>query len=336
MNIFIAIGQNHVNNFEKLIQEQLVTSGINVLVSGSNVVFDAKYWDQTIISDRSFNNKSTSLIEQVSSITKKIKSYKTLIEQIDPLKSAATTIYISYIEDVLSNYLFFSFKPKVSIVVVEDGTLNYYDHSLKNIDTLKFKLKKIISFLFGIPFKKYAGHSSGAEDPRVTAQYLTFPKLAFVSKNAIQLPIERKEVPNLIDDLYFIGQESYGQLLGKEKFEELLKEMFSALKQAPFYEKVKKVYYKPHRNGTQIPKGVLRKVFDGKKIEIVNSALSSEDFYFEKAPCKHIAGFDSSTFPNIYSKLTDNDRKKVVFYVYPVNHELTLLFEKLNFVFLKN
>lgn len=332
-NIFIAIGQNHVNNFENLIKNKKVAAGNKILVAGSNVVFNTKYWDKTILSKQTFNNNSKFLSDRFFSIFNKISAYKKLIEEIKKLSHSPTTLYVSYIEDVLSNWAFFYFK-KNKVIIVEDGTLNYYDHSLQNINKLKFNLKKNIAFLCGIRFKKYDGHSSGAEYPWVVAQYLTFPEQAFVKKNAMQLPIEQEQLKETHNRLYLIGQESHALLIGWEKYEMKLRSFFDSLKQQAFYEGLEKIYYKPHRNGMQIPTGYIEGSFPGKKLEIIHTTLTSEKHFFSEAPSKYLAGFNSSSLLNIYAKLKNEDKQKVEILVYPLNKKSAFLFKQLKFHFL--
>ncbi len=333
-HFFVALGQNHLNNFEKLIDNGLIGNGQKILIAASNVLFDPRAWDRTFISQKSFDNKSASMMEQLSAIQSKIKVYKGLIDRLAEFRSESAVIYIAFIEDILSNFMFFSFSPHAKIVVVEDGTLNYYDHSFDDIDKIKFNLKKYIAKYYGIPFCKYSGHSSGAEDPRVAAQYLTFPKQAFILKNACQLPIKTIPLPKIHNSLYIIGQEAYAREMDKERFKEKIHAFFMAIKRQKFYGGIKKIYYKPHRNAAWIPEELLNRIFDEKRIELVDTKLTAEDHFFEKAPCRFLTGFDSSVFLNIYSKLTEQDKPEIKFYVCPINKKMTPLFEKLCFEFI--
>ena len=58
--------------------------------------------------------------------------------------------------------------------------------------------------------------------------------------------------------------------------------------------------------------------------------------YFEELTCRYISSFNSSTLMNIYAAMKDNTKTEVTYYVYPLmTDELTMLFKKLNFKFLK-
>lgn len=334
-HIFVALGQHHLQNFENLIDNNLITEGDRILLASSDIIFDSSKWTKVIISDQSFNNKADSAFNQVAAINSKISSYRKMLNQLSSYKNDAVTVYVSYIEDVLSNFLFLSFGKNTRAVIVEDGTLNYYDHSLKNISRLKFLLKQTIAQTHGIPFKKYKGHSSGAEYGHVNTQFLTLPKFAFIQKNAKQLPLEKEVLPKLTNSLYIIGQESYGTLLGQNYFEQELDNFLKKLKKEPFYQKIDTVYYKPHRNGKQLLESYFETIFSDKKVIVIQSEKTSEVIFFEKLYSKYIAAFDSSTMINVYSKLHDSDRQNVEFYVNPLkNDELVPIFKNLGFQFL--
>lgn len=334
-NIFVAIGQHHINNFENLIDNNLVEKGERILMAGSGLIYDSSKWDRIVEAGQSLDNKANSAMDQVSAINSKIRSYKKMLAEIQDLKNEAITVYICYIEDVLTNYLFLSFGKNTKAVVVEDGTLNYYDHSLKNISSPKFMLKQGISRAHGIPFKRYKGHSSGAEYDHVIAQYLTLPEYAFISKNARQLPVDQAEINKFSNTLYIIGQESYGTLLGQKFFDSALLEFLDRLKKQDFYKSIEKVYYKPHRNGKQFSDSFFEDIFNDKPTEVIRTEHTSETVYFTKLHSKYIAAFDSSTLINLYSRLNENDRNRVSIYVNPLkNDELVPLFKNLGFHFL--
>jgi hypothetical protein len=292
-------------------------------------------WDNVIVADRSFNNNADSVYNQIAAISGKIGSYKKMLRSINSLRNEKVTVYVSYIEDVLSNFLFLSFGNDTQAVVVEDGTLNYYDHSLQNIPKLKFFFKQLFAKLHGIPFKRYRGHSSGADYEHVVTQFVTFPEHAFVQKQLKPLPVIKVDVPNFSNSLYIIGQESYGTLLGQDYFESALKKFLNQLKKQPFYSVIDTIYYKPHRNGKQLPQELFSEVFTDKNVTFLHTEKTSETFYFEELHSKYLAAFDSSTLINIFAKMNENDRKSTSFFVNPLkNDELVPLFNGLGFLFL--
>lgn len=334
-NLFVALGQHHVQNFENLIDNNLVVAGERILMAGSGLIYNPLKWDRVIIAEQSFNNNADSVFSQVAAINSKIRSYKKMLSHISSLKNEPITLYVSYIEDVLTNYLFLSFGKNIQAVIVEDGTLNYYDHSLKKISKVKFLLKQTIAKTQGITFKKYYGHSSGADYDHVTAQFLTLPKHAFIQKKAKQLPLEIENLHTFSNSLYIIGQESYGTLLGQKFFETELQNFLKILKTQTFYKEIEAIYYKPHRNGKQFPDSYFKDVFTEKEVIILRTDQTSETVYFEKLHSKYIATFDSSTLINLYSKLQEKKKSEVNFFVNPLkNDELITLFKRLNFHFL--
>lgn len=334
-HIFVALGQNHINKFEDLIKNNCLEEGQKILLAGSNVFVNEKVWDKTIISNASFNNNATSSFKQLLTIIKKIKAYSGIIKQLEQYKTGSVTVYVSYIEDVLSNFIFFNFNKKAKAIVVEDGTLNYYNHSYKNINKIKFNFKKVFARLHKIKFQKYKGHSSGAEYSHVISNFVIFPEHAFVKTNAKQLPIKLAKINKPLNALYIIGQEPYGNILGQKEFEKKLTLFFNSIKAQNFYKKLDKIYYKPHRNGTQMPVTFLTSSFEGKELQVLISDKTSEELFFEEIPCAYICSFDSSSLSTIYSKLPEKMRINFNFYVYSLlDNELIYLFKKLNFNFL--
>ncbi|MEX0997214.1 MAG: hypothetical protein WDZ45_09225 [Flavobacteriaceae bacterium] len=336
-HLFVALGQNHIIKFESLIKNEYVEDGQKILLGGSNVTVNKQIWDKTILSKTSFNNNASSFFEQFVTIKSKIKSYSEIINQLNEYKNDDITVYVSYIEDVLSNFIFLNFNKNSKGVVVEDGTLNYYDHSFKNINKVKFYLKKIISLYYKIKFQKYQGHSSGADYSHVCSNFLTFPEHAFVAKNAKPLPLKKEIISKPINALYIIGQEPFGNVLGLEKFYKVLNDFFCTLKNQTFYADIEKIYYKPHRNGVQLTEAYLKSFFIEKELKVIYSEKTSEELFFEEITCIYISSFNSSSLTTIYSKLPENEKSNFNFYVYPIiNNELANLFQKLNFNFLNN
>src|SRR5690606_1735342 len=317
-HIFLALGQNHINNFESLLKNKLIEGDDFILICGAGSAFNDELWSRTIVSKVSFNNNAVSKRGQFWTLYYKVGEYARIVKELKPYRNEQCVIYLAYIEDVLSNYLFFNFNKQANIVIVEDGTLNYYNHTMENVDGLKFKLKKMIALKHGLKFKKYEGHSSGANYEKVTAQYLTFPEEAFVTKNAKQLPIIREPVENPVPELYIIGQEAFGTLLGNDFFLKELANYFSILREQNFYNSISKIYYKPHRNGIRLSQEYIADFFPEKEVVFLKTTKTSEEIYFQDLCCSYISSFDSSTLINIYSRFSDTSRKEINFYVYPL------------------
>ncbi len=338
MHIFIAIGQTHLNNFETLLRNGLVPKEETVLVVDNTTIYNESLWSKVLKAPISFNNNASSKLQQLISISKKAKAYAGLIKELKQYKDNDITVYLAYIEDILSNYMFFNFSEKTKVVIVEDGTLNYYNHTFQNVAGFKFLLKQQIAKIYRIPFKKYAGHSSGASYDRVQLQYLTLPQFAFVQRNIAQLPVVIEKLKTIDQkSLFIIGQEAFCNVVGQEDFMVALKAKFKALKKQPFYNSISTIYYKPHRNGIRLTQDFLSDFFPNKKVILVITSLTAEEYYFTTLNNRYIASFNSSTLINIYTALDDKDRKKLDIYVYPITmDELTPLFKRMKFHFLKN
>lgn len=336
-HLFVGLGQKHVDNFEVLISNKTLGEGTFVLIAAKGLIINEMCWDKTIIASQSFDNTAASKLQQLKAISVKAKEYSRIVKQLKHFKKIPLTIYVAYIEDILSNYLFFNFNKEAKVIVIEDGTLNYYKHTIENIDPLKFKLKQLVARRHGLSFKKYKGHSSGASYDKVIAQYLSLPKEAYLSKKAKQLPLFEQPLDKVKNNLYIIGQEAFGAIIGQQRFMEALDSYFKALTEQPFYQDVSIIYYKPHRNGVRITQEFIASFFPDKEIQIIKTKKTAESFYFDEVQCTHISSFNSSTLLNIYAALQQEDKEKIGFYTYPlVSDELVPLFKKLNFKFLKS
>lgn len=336
IEIYLAITQKQLTNFESLISvsETIHKSNMHkLLIRDASFTYTHELWDEVITSNVLFQYKSNSKLTNFFYMFKKIKAYKNIILQLEKFKNSKDVrIFICYIEDVLSNFLFFYFNNNAEFIVVEDGVLNYYKHTLNNVNQHRFFLKKTISLFYGIPFKAYTGHSSGAEYERVKEQFLTFPESAFISKKTHQLPVKKKFMIESTKSLFLIGQETYIELLGKDvyrcKFRTFLISIHAEVKK----QGISKVYYKPRYKITEFEQKILSQVFGKKNITIVNSQLSSEEVFFQNLKSSHVASFDSSTSINIYAQLHDNQRVCITFYYYPVyQSKVCSLFNSLGF-----
>jgi hypothetical protein len=340
IEIYVAITQKQLENFESIINYSRNVNKKNrhkILIRDKSFDFNPKLWDQVITSNVLFQQKSGKKLEDFLYMFKKISAYKKIINELDLYRNISQIkIFICYIEDVLSNFLFFNFNKNAEIIVVEDGTLNYYNHSINNLNKLRFYLKKIISFLNGINFKTYKGHSSGAEYDRVSKQFLTFPDAAFIPTKALELPKKQVRISNFSQSLYIVGQDTYIEILNKESYNIEFKHFIKSISQEMNNKSVAKVFYKPRYKISDFEKQTLSSFFKDKEVEIVKNQLNSEEVYFSMLKSKYIASFNSSTMINIYAHLGKDQKHEVEFYFYPIIHsEIVTLFENLGFKNLK-
>lgn len=336
IDIYLAITQKQLINFESLISTSEAMDKSNshkILIRDTSFSYKKEIWNEVITSEVIFQSKSNYKLANLFYMFKKIKTYKKIINQLEEYKNSKNTrIFICYIEDVLSNFLFFNFNNTAEFVVVEDGVLNYYNHTLKNVNSLRFAFKKIISRLYGIPFKAYKGHSSGIEYEKVSKQFLTFPDAAFVSKQAHQLPVIQKTIDTVNQGLFIIGQETYLEHLPSHVYKEKFKSFLTAIFLELPSKSISHVVYKPRYKINVFEKETLDFTFGKANVTIIDTKLSSEEYYFKQLKLSHIASFDSSTSINIYAQLLDEQKTDITFFYYPIfESELHRLFNNLGF-----
>ncbi|MBL4642742.1 MAG: hypothetical protein JKY44_04030, partial [Flavobacteriaceae bacterium] len=189
INIYIGISKNQVSSYEEILRLKENTASKNVLISNKTIENSSDLWDEVIYADKSFNNQSNSNVSAIYNITKKIFQYKQVVKKLKKYKHEKnTTLYFTYVEDILTNYLLYSFNKNIKGIVVEDGTLNYYPHTINSLSKKKVYLKWILSNFYGLRFKLYKGHSSGIESKNVSKQYVRVPELSMFPNKSEKLP----------------------------------------------------------------------------------------------------------------------------------------------------
>ena len=308
INLCIGLSQNQITSYEWLIKEKLFEKGVIVLVTNKTIDVQEGLWDKVIYSNNSFNNQSKNGFTAIINIISKIKQYKAIIKKLSVYKKEKNiTLYFTYIEDILTNYLLLSFNSNLKGIVVEDGTLNYYPHTIKFLSRKKIILKWFLSNLYNLRFKLYKGHSSGIEYKHVIKQYVRVPKLSMFPNKSINLPYP-KRTNELKNTILIIGQESYINQEGEQKYIESLLKMFSIIKTKKYYKNISKLYYKPHRNGKRLNLDWLENQFKDINFKYLEVDTSLEDLYFDNLGSKYIFTFDSSALLNIFLEHKDKDK----------------------------
>ena len=308
INLCIGLSQNQITSYERLIKEKLFEKGATVLVTNKTIGVQEGLWDKVIYSNNSFNNQSKNGFKAIINIISKIKQYKAIIKKLSVYKKEKNiTLYFTYIEDILTNYLLLSFNSNLKGIVVEDGTLNYYPHTIKFLSRKKIILKWFLSNLYNLRFKLYKGHSSGIEYKHVIKQYVRVPELSMFPNKSINLPYP-KRTNELKNTILIIGQESYINQEGEQKYIESLLKMFSIIKTKKYYKNISKVYYKPHRNGKRLNLDWLENQFKDINFKYLEVDTSLEDLYFDNLGSKYIFTFDSSALLNIFLEHKDKDK----------------------------
>ena len=117
INIYIGISKNQVFSYEEILKLKEGLNSKNVLISNKTIENNTELWDEVIYADKSFNNQSNSGISAFYNITQKIKQYKQVILSLKKYKQEKkVTLYFTYIEDILTNYLLFSTRRRYDLL----------------------------------------------------------------------------------------------------------------------------------------------------------------------------------------------------------------------------
>lgn len=282
-----------------MIEDGLI-QGETFLMNPSNSTFKESLWDHVITDDIPVNNTAKNLILRITQQTNKITGYKKLIRRAESKLREYTsfTIYYANLEDVLSNYFFFSFR-KDSLkerVIVEDGALNYYFYREKDLPRFNYLMKLFLSNMIGVPFRRIKGDVSGIEYDYVRKQFVRAPNLAVYPEKSLQLPFKRISYKCNKDTILIIGQEPYSNFLGENVYETGLKQLCGIIESRIDKQKIK-VFYKPHRDGSYSePKRVLDRFFIDYEILPREGVIEELICNFKPA---QIYSFDSSALANL-------------------------------------
>lgn len=332
INIYIGLSKNQISSYEKIIQTKRKQDCKDVLITNKTLEINPVLWEKVIYANQSFNNQSTGKLSELKNIILKIKQYKIIIKELNEYKYEDNIfLYFTYVEDILTNYLLFSFNKKIKGVVVEDGTLNYYSHTIKSLSQKKVFLKWFLSNLYNIRFKFYKGHSSGIEYQHVIKQYVRVPELSMFPEKSIKLnfPLRSLEISNTA---LIIGQEGYINQFGEKLYNTNLLDLGKLIKSKDYYLKVDKIYYKPHRHGKRIDLNLLKELFFNKEVIYLDSDEPLEDLYFNNLGSKYIFSFDSSALLNIFLESEKKIKKQLIFNVLlRYNNLLKPIFKKFDF-----
>ena len=332
-NIFIGIAQNQVDNYQNLIKQLGKENNHNILVTSETIKYDDKIFQTVITSGKTFNNNATTSIEKFNSILYKIRNYRKIIEQLQEYRKVKNiTLYFCYLEDVLTNHMFFFFNKNIKGVVVEDGVLNYYNHTIKNVSKVTFTLKFVLAYIYGVRMKKYVGHSSGVDYDCVENQYVRIPGLAINHRKSRQLNVKKVEIQNFTNTVLIIGQEPLENIIGEAEYYMRIRYILTKITELKYYNDINIVYYKPHRNGKKINKDILRSIIKDKKIVFLEKEASIEEMYLSNLKSKYIFGFNTSAAININMALMEKTRDKLSFNIFlEKNDTLKEVFKQLKF-----
>lgn len=334
INVFIGLSNNQISNYELLLPN--VKDEINVLITENKTYKNSVGFSRIILAEGTLKNQANGFLNSLKNIINKIKVYKKIINELKEYENTKDIrLYFTYVEDILTNYLLFSFNRNLIGIAVEDGVLNYYNHDINFLSSRKIFLKKTLSNLYGIPFIKYKGHSSGIEYDHVLEQYVREPKLSVFPNKSKKLPYLKRNV-KLTNSILIIGQEPYINLFGYDTFIKQQKLLFEFIITSSEYKLVSKIYYKPHRNGKRIQDDPIFKTFFDKKLVFLSAEDPLEELYFNKLGSKFIYSFDSSALISIFLESDVSIQDKIQFKVLPkFTKQLKYVFNKFKFIILE-
>ena len=333
VHLFIALSKNQLYNCETIIKQEKLTKETTVLLSSKAFDVDKTLFGELYLLDADFSNQSNGILNELSNITKKIKNYKKLIQAVSKYKNTKDCLlYFSYIEDVLTNHMLFYFNKNIKGIVVEDGVLNYYNHTIKNLSLKKVFLKKLLSDLLGVRFKFYKGHSSGIAYNQVIKQYVRKPDLCVFPEKAVKLEVPKHQIKKLSNSVLIIGQEPLEKVIGTAAYYLQLNQVFDAALEHALKNNIKTLYYKPHRHGKRVDKSFFTKFNKEVKLKIIDSNNAIETLFFEKEASKYIFAFNTSAVLNIKIGMEDTIKNTVNFTVFlSKNDTLYDLYKSLGF-----
>ncbi len=308
VNIFVGLSQNQLDNFELVIKQMRIEKEENILLTSGTLTFNRNLYKKVFTVDTSFDNRSGNAWQALVNINRKIKAYKKLIEKIEPYRTASgLRVFFSYIEDVLSNHMALSFNKRAVGIVVEDGILNYYHHTIKSLPRHKVLLKYLLSNLNGVRFRWYKGHSSGIDYPHVEKQYVRLPELSIRPEKSRKLEVPPVHIDRFTPTLVVVGQEAMEGKIGSRKYYRQMSVLFDKVVEIVNKHRVEKVYYKPHRHGKRLKKTFLNEKLRGIPYEILSASAPLENLYFDRLKSRFVVGFNSSAIINISIQLARRD-----------------------------
>lgn len=317
-NLYIALSERLLLSY----QENLLCSNENrILVTYNSKNIDFNKWDNVIELGEPKFNTAKGVLNSLFEIVYLIRKYKKCINTIEEITSSEPIfLYYSTLEDILCNHLFFHSKNVVSAYVVEEGVLNYYLHTTKNLSSLKKISKKIISLFFSIKYKtNYLGHTTGVDYDKVKSQFVIVPQLAYCKHKSLGFTNTKTITFTPEKSFLIIGQEPYYEILGYREFNKVMDKFLVLVSSELNKTGIKKVYYKPHRYGPRIKHTHFLEYFPSVKFKTLEPNDSVEQLYFDKLKSEHVFTIDSSALFSIFTSLSDETKKKIFLYNFPVS-----------------
>lgn len=330
-NLYIALSNRLLLTYQNNLL--IDHNDYNILISYEDKLLDCSKWDKVISLRTPRFNKASTKLNSLQNVIITTKKYSRVIGELKKVVADNNVnVFYTTLEDTLCNYLFFYFKRGNKFSVVEEGTLNYYLHTAHDLPLLKRLFRKGIAIIMGLNYNPfYKGHTSGVDYKKVVCNYVLEPSLAYNKKKAVKIQMGNEKILKLEPVALIIGQEAYGVLLGKKRFDETFNAFIKQTKRQILSTKsIRKVYYKPHRYGPRIDKEMLRNHFNEVDFLYIESDESLEKVYFNKIKAKYIFTLDSSALLSIYFFSSAKTKEKLSLYSYTVNPKTRSLFRSIS------
>lgn len=329
VNIFVALSPLQLLNAEALIKQEHQRR-YNILINPHSFTYNSDKWTKAINGGFLVPNIQNSFFNKISFQYNKVKFYKQFINSINREIPSASEyfIFFSHLEDVLTNYFFFSFRKNENrcFFIIEDGVLNYYKLIVSGKKKRDLLRKLLLYRFFGIPFKFYTGYVTGIDRHNVKSQYVRLPEKAQFPEKSKLLNISKISYESNNKVILILGQESfiniYGLKLYKTNFSLLLDLIIN---QNPNWSDIT-FYYKPHRIGHFEDAEILA-LSKGIKFKFIRTDDSIESIIGIYKPYQ-IYSFNSSALMNIKLAL-DRDTHVLIYSLNCFSNKLDKLFRKL-------
>ena len=134
-------------------------------------------------------------------------------------------VYVPHPSSVFTNFVFFS-KRVSSVNIYEDGLLNYYD--VASVRAEIPTLLRLLSYIFGLPVRRFKGHLAGYDARRVDKLYVSRAAAAVAKEKVgevVQLSGQVGQVTPIPRRILFLDQ-NVDSFLSSEQRRRVINRMF--------------------------------------------------------------------------------------------------------------
>lgn len=329
-DLFIALSSRLLLTYQNNFFEE--ESKKRIIISYDDKLLDTSKWDFVVSLGKPRFNKSSSAMGSLIAVRKTLLAYKKALVHVNRIiNNNKFSVYYPTLEDVLCNHIFFYKKNAENFFVVEEGTLNYYHHSTRDLSLKRKTLKKVIALSVGLNYNPfYKGHTTGVDYEKVKNCFVIEPKLAYKKIKAKKIKLTDEKSPMLQPSALIIGQEPYNIILGQNRYNKTIGNFLQQIKLELKDKPEIKIFYKPHRYGPRIKKNDLKEHFKDHEVIYVDSEESIEILYFDSINAKYIFTLDSSALLSIYFSCSEKTRRQLKLFSFSVNSKTRYLFKSIS------